>query len=243
MKNTKVLEMLNAGKIEELKAALAEEVRIDHIKGVLTRTELQATKARWAGMKRVVKYGDLRREGYGSPCQIDNTMIFFTPYAFSWIPEAGVNTLPEGLSLFDAEPKYLDMLKRVFNNFAPHVQAPQFWREIDFDAIFTDAKIEGYKFTPSQIYPYTQDARKPMYFVHMGNKYFNLHLIDLVYKAIQGTGSATVSISDFERSAGLYIATGYGYSYIAPCGIGKVTDPHIIEAADYYRGEAVEKIA
>ena len=63
MQNTKVLEMINNGQIEELKALLQDEIFADSLKGNGN------AKKRYSAMKRYFKYSDNTNKALNLPCK------------------------------------------------------------------------------------------------------------------------------------------------------------------------------
>jgi len=65
MQNTKILELLNNGQVEELKAMIQDEIFQDEIKTV------PGAKQRYAAMKKYFKYQENEKESLQKPCKVN----------------------------------------------------------------------------------------------------------------------------------------------------------------------------
>ena len=85
MKNTKVLEMLNDGKIEELKALLQDEIYTEGLKGNGN------AKKRYSAMKKYFTYTKHKNPALNMPCIVDydggEYTSFINSYSFALTKE------------------------------------------------------------------------------------------------------------------------------------------------------------
>lgn len=229
MTNAKLLEMLYAKKTAELRADIVKEV-------------LPARKT--AAIKRFVKKCDAEK---GKRCKIEyihesNLYLFGTPYAMVLLSEENKKYFPEDLPVFQAKSEEdkarsnlrKNTLKRIF----PYVREPQVWQLIDFDALFADLTLQGYKFSKSRLLG--KPEPKVHYYVRVEDNYYNLDLLEAVYGIMQNGGLMRISINP-ENDA-LYITTGRDYGVVMPINHVKGLPPeHIVKASKYYHMSAIEE--
>ena len=140
MRIVKVLEMLNEGKIDELKNKLQDEIYTDSLKGKPT------AKKRYAAMKRYFKYSMQNNPALQKPCK-DVTVhgekynSFIDGYTLVLTTES----LGEMESYDNSNNTYFKLDSMVDFSLAKSVE------EIDLNTILAEAKAKGYKYKKSEI--------------------------------------------------------------------------------------------
>lgn len=170
MQSLKALEMLNNGQIEELKAALRDEVYAEVLK-----SKPNANK-RYQAMKRYFRYSDKGREILQKPCVVDFEGEKRTAICngFSLV----LTTESSGeISLCD-EPNRYPPVARLINRDGDE-------RKIDFKKVLAEAKSKGYKLKQSEIY-----GNK--YLMHYDGAFFRIGLLDITYGIIDDGREVTV---------------------------------------------------
>ena len=163
MKNTKVLEMILANRIDELKEMLRDEIYADVIK------TKQGAKQRYAAMKRYFRYSNSAIEICTKPCLIDYEGKAHTSFCNSY--SLALTTEPPGnIELFTDKSRYPDVSRLI--NFNGDVKM------IDLNAALAEAKAKGYKLRQSEV------TGKPGYLIHYNGAYFKVGLVDITYNII-----------------------------------------------------------
>lgn len=131
MQNTKILEMINNGQVEELKALIQEEIFTEGLKNK------PGEKQRYAAMKKYFSY----IEGNGNkastmPCVIDFNGEKYTSFINGYSIALTAETSRE-MKLFEEPEKYLNVEKMIAFDGEE--------KEIDFNKIIVEAKSKGYK--------------------------------------------------------------------------------------------------
>lgn len=137
MRNTKILELINAGRIEDLKQQLQDEIYEETLK-----TKPNAKK-RYTAMKRYFKYHKPVREVLRKPCRIEFKGDIYTSFTNSW--SLALTTEDTGeIELFDKEQgNYPDVARLV--NFDGNII------NIDFHKVIAEAKSKGYKLNKGEV--------------------------------------------------------------------------------------------
>lgn len=174
MQNTKILEMLNNGQIEELKTLIQEEIYTDGLKSK------PGAKQRYAAMKKYFSY----IKGNGNPactmpCVIDfegeKYTSFINGYSIALTKEASGE-----IELFENPDKYLNVQKMIVFDGEE--------KEIDFNEIIAEARSKGYKLKKSEV-EQNEDFK---YVFHYDNAYFKVGLLDSTYSIINDGEKAAV---------------------------------------------------
>ena len=214
MKNTKVLELLNNGEIEELKALLKKEIYEDNLKG-----NGNAMK-RYSAMKRYFKYKDKNRNlAFNLPCkniEVNGKIYnsFIDGYSFVLTSES------------IGEIEAYDNSKNAYPNIEKMVDFSSYDRSIlNIDEILAEAKSKGYQYKKSEI-----GDNESKYFLHYKNIYLKIGLIDKAYRIIDDGKIATVYYKN-EKSP-LFIETNMGIAAVLPCIKVKTNEKIIIEAKE-----------
>lgn len=198
MKNTAVLEMINNGEIEQLKALLMDEIYADSLKNNGN------AKTRYAAMKRYFKFNNDMRNAFNYPCKdiaIDGKLYnsFVDGYCFVLTTES-VDTLE---TWDKSKGDYMDISKVI--NFS-NVQSVE---EIDFNSVLAEAKTKGYKYKKSEI-----DNKDFQYAFKYKDAYYKIGLLDKAFSIINDDRPAETHYTG--RLGILYIKTSIGIAGVLP---------------------------
>ena len=193
MKNSRVLEMLNQNRIDELKAALQDEIFTESLKSKPN------AKKRYAAMKKYLTYVSSAREILQKPCEVEiegNKYISFcNSYSLALTREScGEIKLCE-------EPDRYPPVARLLNYDGTE-------GKIDIGRVIAEAKSKGYKLTKTAMY--SND-----YLMHYDGAYFRIALLDSTYGIIDDGKEAIVYHVHGARRA-LTITTDIGVAVVMP---------------------------
>ena len=168
MRNIHVLEMLNAGRIEELKKEVQDEIYQDSIK------TKPGAKQRYSAMKKYFTYYKPIRTALQKPCRIEFNSKPYTAFTNTWSLVLTSEDTGE-IELYDNENtngngKYPDVTRLV--NF------DDYNGEIDINTIIAEAKSNGYKLVKGEV---------DFYFKHLmlyDGSYYKLGLLDATFGII-----------------------------------------------------------
>lgn len=173
MQNTKILEMLNNGQVEELRTLIQEEIFTE---GLKTKPD---AKRRYAAMKKYFSYVKNVNTACTMPCVVDFEGEKYTSFTNGYSLVLTKETSGE-MELFKCPEKYFKVEKLVtYNGDA---------KEIDFNKIFAEAKSKGYKLKKSEV----EETGDFKYVFHYNNAYFKIGLLDATYSIINNGSKATV---------------------------------------------------
>ena len=206
MKSSRVLEMLHQNRIDELKAALQDEIFTESLK-----TKPNAKK-RYAAMKRYLANISSAREILQKPCEVEiegnKYMSFCNTYSLALTKETcGEIPLCE-------EPDRYPPIARLLNYEGTE-------GKIDFGKVMAEAKSKGYKYTKNAIY--SND-----YLLHYGGAYFRIALLDLTYGIIDDGNEAIVYHVDGPRRS-MTITTDIGVAVVMPVFIDGEPNGVVVE--------------
>lgn len=197
MKNTLVLEMINNGEIETLKAALQDEIYVDNMSGNGT------AKKRYAAMKRYFKYANQNKKMLQMPCK-DYEMpdgkynVFFDGYTLVLTSE----DIGEITPFDNSEGSYFKVEKMI--NYLSGYEL------LDFNTILAEAKSKGYKYKKSEV-----GAGKDFnYCFRHKDGYYKVGLLDQAFSIINDGKEAEVYYSGAKSI--LLIKTSIGICGILP---------------------------
>lgn len=142
MKNVKVLQMLNDGKIDELKAALRDEIYRDSLK---TKPD---AKKRYAAMKKYFTYHKSERECCRKPCEVEFEGKTYISFTNSWSLVLTTEDTGE-IELFDKTTRSYPEVGRL-------ISFDGIKRKVDFHEVFAEAKCRGYKLVKKEVGPRLQ---------------------------------------------------------------------------------------
>lgn len=205
MKNTKILEMLRAGQIEELKMALSDEIYQEVL------SNKAGSKQRYAAMKKYFGYIKTARESLQKPCLIEFEGKDYISFCNSH--SIALTTEPCGtIELFTDVDRYPDVSRLI------HFEGVE--RQVDFGKIFADAKSKGYKLKKDEV------NHKCKYLLEYDGLYFRLGLLDATFSIINDGEVATV-YNNSEDGTPITIKTSIGVCVIMPVRI-EDTDEFIV---------------
>lgn len=195
MKNSKVLEMLNEGRIEELKAALQEEIYLE------TLSKEPNSKKRYTAMKKYFSYVNQSREVLQKPCEIQFEGKDYTCFTNSW--SLVLTTEPTGeIELFDTETgKYPDVARLIrFDGLK---------KKLDFNKVLAEARSKGYKRSKKEV------GAGFKYLMLYDDTYYKIGLIDISYSIIND-GDLAMTYHPYGEKMPLTIQTSLGLCIIMP---------------------------
>lgn len=174
MQNTKILEMINNGQIEELKTLIQEEIFTDGLKNK------SGAKQRYAAMKKYFSYtkGN-ENKACTMPCVIDFKGEKYTSFVNGYSIALTIETSGE-MELFEDSDKYLNVEKMITFDGEE--------KEIDFNKIIAEAKSKGYKLKKSEV----EAGGDFKYIFHYDDAYFKIGLLDATYSIINDGEKAIV---------------------------------------------------
>ena len=200
MKNTQILEMLNAGQIAELTEKIKEEIYQDSLK------KNTGAKERYAAMKRFFKYGGSNRD---QPC-LTMPHNIDTEYT-SFCDGYGVALTKESageMELYDEEKhgKYIDVL----NLFPSSNDGYTIFHNVFFTEVFAEAKADGYKFKKATA------EFKEHYVVKMNEHYFNMAVMDKVLSILDDGNGFEVWMNTKNNYTVIAVFSSIGKGVICP---------------------------
>lgn len=214
MDNTKILEMLNNGQIEELKGKISDEIFQDELK----KSGGTDAKKRYFAMKRYFKYCDhpnisCRYPYKNLPVEIHGKKkemnCFLDGHSFILTPES-IGNMEDFSSVVDGK-EYL--------NVQSMINIPFDYEEVDLNKVLSAAKAKGYKYKGSEL-----DSYKFTYAWHYRDAYFKVGILDQAYSIVNDGKNAKVYYTSGVSI--LYIETSVGLAGILPMrwdtGVGKI---------------------
>ena len=201
MQNTKILEMINNGQIDELKALIQDEIFIDGLKSN------SGAKQRYAAMKKYFSYVKNNNKALEKPCVIDFEGEKYTSFINGY--SIALTTEKSGeIELFEEPEKYFNVQKMITYNKYDGKE-----KEFDFKAIIAEAKSKGYKLKKSEV----EQSGDFKYILHYDNAYFKIGLLDLTYSIINDGRMATVwRPDDNKKISSMVIKNSIGICLILP---------------------------
>ena len=192
MKNSKVLEMLQQNRIEELKAELQDEIFTESLKGKPN------AKKRYAAMKRYLKTISEARPILTKPCEIEFEGEKYNSFTNSYSLALTKETCGE-LEMCSEPERYPDVKRLI----------PLDGEEdkIDFNKVIAEAKSKGYKYTKNAIH--NND-----YLMRYKDGYFRIALIDITYGILDEGEPVTVLYNGKHRP--LTIKNDLGIAIVLP---------------------------
>lgn len=196
MKAQYILEMLNDGKIEDLKALLSDEIY---------KSEMQDKdgKDRYRAMKRYYRFVDKNRsEMFKKPCrdiEYNGKLYncFIDDYCFALTAESIGN-----METYDnANNDYFSVGK--FISFNGDME------KLDLNSILAIAKSKGYKFKKSEM-----DTNNALYYLKYKETYYKIGLLDKAFSIINDGEEAEVYYS--RKNNVLIIKNSIGIAGICP---------------------------
>lgn len=169
MQSSKVLDMLNENRIDELKEALRDEIFRESLLGK------SDAKKRYTAMKRYLKTTSSARDILQKPCPVEfeskQYMAFCNSYSLALTTEG-----PGALEICEEPERYPNVSKLV-----------RFYskeEKLDLDKVIAEAKSKGYKFKKSE-------TMNNKYLMHYDGAYFRIALLDSTYGIIADGNKVT----------------------------------------------------
>jgi hypothetical protein len=162
MKSSKVLEMLNLNRIEELKSELRDEIFTESLKNKPN------VKKRYAAMKRYLKTCSETREILTKPCEVDFDGTKYNAFCNSYSLALTTESCGE-IEMCSEPDRYPDVGRLV------KFEGEKF--KIDFNKVLAEAKSKGYKFTKNAIH-------SNYYLMKFKGSYFRMALVDITYSIL-----------------------------------------------------------
>ena len=197
MQNTKVLEMINNGQIEELKALLQDEIFADSLKGNGN------AKKRYSAMKKYFTLVKAYNAACEKPCVIDfegqKHTSFVNGYSIALTTE-----MAGQMEHFEDANNYLNVAKMVTYDGTK--------REIDFTRVLAEAKSKGYKLKKSEV----EAGNDFKYVMHYDGAYYKIGLLDATYSIIDNGEKAEVYHQDGKKTSPIVIKNDIGVAVVLP---------------------------
>ena len=199
MQNTKVLEMINNGQIEELKALLQDEIFADSLKGNGN------AKKRYNAMKRYFKYSDNTNKALNLPCKdIEVSGNTYNSFVDGYTLVLTTESIGEMESYDNTSGSYLKIASMLNLSDAKSVDT------FDVNTILAEAKAKGYKYKKSEIGQH-QDFQ---YCFKYKEGYFKVGSLDKAFSIIDDGKEAEVYYNGAKGL--LFIKTSIGIAGILP---------------------------
>jgi hypothetical protein len=192
MKNSKVLEMLQQNRIEELMSELRDEIFTESLKSKPN------AKKRYAAMKRYLKTISESRPILTKPCEVEFEGKKYNSFTNSYSLVLTTETCGE-LEMCDEPDRYPDVTRLIVTNGEEG--------KIDFNKVLAEAKSKGYKYTKTAIH--NND-----YLMRYNGAYFRMALIDITYGILDEGKPTTVLFNGKLRP--LTIQNDLGVGIILP---------------------------
>ena len=195
MRSSKILEMINAGKIENLKVQLQDEIFEETLK------RKPNAKKRYAAMKIYFTYVSSVRDALMKPCMIEFQGKDYASFTNSYSLVLTKESCGE-IEMFDKDTGNYPDVTRLINFDGVE-------RELDFDKIFAEAKSKGYKLKKSEV-------AGNGYLMYYEGTYYRLGLIEASYGIINDGEKASVFHTPGDYKSRLVINNSLGVCLIMP---------------------------
>lgn len=194
MNSSKALEMINNGRIEDLKKALQDEIYNESLKGKPN------AKKRYAAMKKYFTLVDNPREICKKPCEILYDGKIHNSFTNSYSLALTTESCGE-IEMFDTENGTYPDISRLID-LTGHED------KIDISKVIAEAKSKGYKLKKSELF-------NNKYLMHYNNAYFRIALLDSTFGIIDDGELANVYHGGNRRDK-LTIKNGIGIAVVMP---------------------------
>lgn len=192
MKSSKVLEMLQQNRIEELKAELQDEIFTESLK------DKPNAKKRYAAMKRYLKTISESRPILTKPCAVEFEGKQYSSFTNSYSIALTTESCGE-LEMCDEPDRYPKITQLIkFDGDEG---------KIDFNKVLAEAKSKGYKYSKNGLY-------KNDYLMHYNGSYFRIALVDVTYGIVDDGAAVDVYSNGTNRP--LTIQNDIGIAMIMP---------------------------
>lgn len=210
MNSSKALEMLNNGRIEDLKKALQDEIYNDSLKGKPN------AKKRYTAMKKYFTLVDNPREICKKPCEILYNGEAYNSFTNSYSLALTTESCGE-IEMFDTANGTYPDISRLIDLTGPEAK-------IDISRVIAEAKSQGYKLKKSELF-------SNKYLMHYNGSYFRIALLDSTFSIVDDGEPVSVYHGGGRRGK-LTIQTSIGIAVIMPVFMedGPESDAVVIEA-------------
>jgi len=210
MRNIKALQLLNEGRLAELKAQLQNEIYEESLKSKPN------ARRRYSAMKKYFSYKDSVREVCQYPAEVEFEGKKYTSFTNSY--SLALTTEPIGeIELIDPSVKYPDISRLI--DLGGEIG------KINFERAIAEAKSKGYKLKKSNL-------ECNDYLLHYEDAYFRMALVDCTYGIIADGEEATVHYHGKHRP--MIVENDIGVCVILPIrfegGMPGGPGVHVIEA-------------
>lgn len=206
MQSAKVLELLNKGRIDELKAALEDEIYTESLKGK------PDAKRRYTAMKKYFTYVNSAREVCQKPCKINFEGKDYISFCNSYSLALTTEDCGE-MQLFNTEAGNYPDVTRLINFYGDE-------EKVDFSKVIAKAKAKGYKLKKSEV-------NGNNYLMFYEGNYFRIGLLDSTFAIIDDGKEATVyHVKDSIRP--ITIKTSIGICVVMPMRYESEPDDGVI---------------
>ena len=205
MKSSRILEMLEQNRIEDLKAELKDEIFTESLK------KKPDAKKRYAAMKRYLSYVTSARSVLRKACEVEIEGNKYNAFCNSYSLALTKESTGE-LPLCDETDNYPDISRLVKYDGSVN--------KIDIIAAIATAKTDGYKLTKSAMH-------SNKYLLHYQDSYFRIGLLDLTYSIINdGRDAIVYHVEGSGRP--ITITTDIGVCVVMPVRLDEDMDDSII---------------
>lgn len=194
MNSLKALEMINNGRIEDLKKALQDEIYQDSLKNKPN------AKKRYSAMKKYFTLVENPREICKKPCAIDFNGKPYNSFTNSYSLALTTESCGE-INMFDTNNGTYPDISRLVDLSGPEVK-------MDIFKIIAEAKSKGYKLKKSEMF-------SNKYLMHYNGAYFRIALLDSTFGIIDD-GEIPSTYHGGGRRGKLTIETNIGIGVVMP---------------------------
>lgn len=211
MKNSKVLEMLKQGRIEELKAELRDELYSEALKNK------PGAAKRYSAMKKYFTYIKTVREPLQKPSLVTFEDKNYTSFCNSH--SLALTVEPCGQIELYTGDRYPDVTRLI--NFSKDKKT------VDFTKVFADAKAKGYRLKKSEV-----EGSKFQYLMRYDGAYFKLGLIDITFGIIDDGKPVTVYHDKNNPHTPITIQNELGVCVVMPMRMDELNGETIIDVEE-----------
>lgn len=198
MRSIKALELLNEGRIDELKQLLSDEIYTESLSN-----KPPGAKQRYAAMKKYFSYAGSVREALQKPCEVEYEGEKYISFCNSYSLALTKESCGE-IEMCEDPSRYPDVT-RIIDVYSDGEE-----REIDFLTVLAKATSQGYKLKKSEFY-------SNKYLMRLNDTYFRLPLLESTFKIIYDGQPATVYHKEGTRA--MVIKNDIGLCVIMPVRI------------------------
>ena len=196
MRSVEALNLLNEGRIEELKRKLQDEIYEDAIKSK------PGAKKRYSAMKKYCGYISNAREILQKPCIIDYKGTQYASFCNSYSLALTTESTGE-IALCDEPDRYPDVTRLIRCDGPP--------RKVDLNKVIAEAKSKGYKLTKAEAM-----GTPSKFFMYYDGSYFRLGLLDLTYSIIDNGEPVTIYHKEGNNAIQILIENELGKALVVP---------------------------